>query len=624
MSLLSELKRRNVIRAGLAWLALGWLLVAMSNLLFPALNLPISAVRWLIIGLGVAWVGVLWFAWRYEFTEGGLKRDRGPGGDSPINTRTAHRIDQVTVVLVLAALSLSLLQQFLAPYAREREAAQAAAVAAPAQSPPAPLPPVRTEPADPHSIAVLPFANLSPEANDAYFADGLAEELRNVLARIEGLKVISRSSSFVFRDPGTPSEEIGARLGVANLVEGSVRREGDTVRITVQLIDAGSDRHLWSNTYERQLKDIFQLQQDISQAIADALAATLGVRTVQVAPSTQDLQAYELYLRGRQLFVQRGANLPAARDLLEQAVARDPAFADAWSALAGTWYVWRSYAAEPKGIDTIEQSALAANRALALDPQHAGALAVSARLAAESGQRLGEFDLIARALALEPNNANTWLWKGLGEYEVGHIDAAHQSFVQAQRLDPLSGLNLGWLAITTAQRGDIAAARPMLRQAHTLGWRGPASRALFLLAREGGDDPTEPYLAWLHDDDSLPQAQRDFARGLAPALADPEQWGPMQQRLLAASAERPAREWAILLQIFGLTDAASESALRTDDANNQTLSLIQWMPAFDSFRAHPRFFELAEREGLPAYWRQHGPPDGCTLIESPPSLECRR
>lgn len=623
MQLLDELKRRNVIRAGLAWLALGWLLVAMSNLLFPALNMPITAVRWLIAGLLLAWVFILWFSWRYELTDQGLQVDRGPGRENPRNARTAHRIDQVTVVLVLAALSLSLLHQFLAPYALERDAAQVGAQgAAPAATPAAPA--IRAEPANPHSIAVLPFANLSPEAGDAYFADGLAEELRNVLARIEGLKVISRSSSFAFRDGGTPSQEIGARLGVANLVEGSVRREGDMVRITVQLIDADSDRHLWSNTYERQLEDIFELQQDISQAIADALAATLGVRTVRVAPSTRDLQAYELYLRGRQLFVQRGANLPAARDLLEQAVQRDPDFADAWSALAGTWYVWRSYAAEPPDVDTLAQSARAAERALALDPQHAGALAVSARLASENGQHLREHDLIARALALEPNNANTWLWKGLGEYEVGHADAAHQSFLQAQRLDPLSGLNLGWLAITTAHRGDVEAAVPMLQQAHALGWRGPASRALFLLARDRGEDPTEPYLAWLHDDDSLPPALRELAREQAPALADPEQLAATQQRLMAVDGDHPAQEWAIVLQIFGLTDAALESALRPQGTNSQALALIQWMAAFDSFRAHPRFLELAERDGLLAFWRQHGPPDGCTLRASPTSLECAR
>ncbi|WP_146908500.1 hypothetical protein [Arenimonas daejeonensis] len=459
MSPIADPRLRSALRAGLAWLALTWLLAAIANLLFPAVGLPLTAVRWLLAAMGIGLVIVLALAY-----------SRGTRRFSDDDAaRTAHRIDQATVVLVLAALSLSLLHQFLQPYADRKDVAVAPVEA------PVPAPAQPTIPIDPHSIAVLPFANLSPDPDDAYFADGLAEELRNVLARIDGLKVTSRSSSFQFRDGATSAAEIAARLGVAHLLEGSVRRQDQDVRITVQLVDAVSERQLWSNTYERGLGDIFGVQQEISQAVADALADSLGVREVQVAPSTQDLQAYEMFLRGRQLFVQRGANLPAARGLLEDAVGRDPRFVDAWAALAGTWYVWRSYAPEPEGVDTFAQAEAAAAKALALDPEHAAALAVAARIAADRGDRLREAELIGRSLALAPNDANTRFWKGLGQYEAGHVEAAHASFLQARQLDPLSGLHIGWVGITTPVIAP-AAPRCCRKRMHSAGVGRPAGR----------------------------------------------------------------------------------------------------------------------------------------------------
>jgi TolB-like protein len=601
-------RTRHVIRAGLAWLALAWLTAAIANLLFPALGLPMAALRWLLLGLLAGLVVVVFVAWRNS-------RTALPPADATRRERTAHRLDQATVVLVLAALSLSLLHQFLQPYADRKDAA-AAPVAVPAA---APAPP--TLPVDPHSIAVLPFANLSPAPDDAYFADGLAEELRNVIARIDGLKVTSRSSSFQFRDGATGAGEIAARLGVAYLLEGSVRRQDEDVRITVQLVDAVSERQMWSNTYERGLGDIFGVQQEISQAVADALADSLGVREVQVAPSTQDLPAYEMYLRGRQLFVQRGANLPAARGLLEQAVARDPRFTDAWAALAGTWYVWRSYAPEPEGVDTFTQAETTAAKALALDPEHAAALAVAARIAADRGDRLREAELIGRALALAPNDANTRLWKGLGQYEAGHVAAAHASFLQARQLDPLSGLHIGWVGITTS--GDRVRSTALLQEAHALGWRGPASRSLLLTALAAGDDPRVAYEAWLHDDETLPVRQRAFARSLAPALSDAAGMDSARQRLRAAVAADPGLDWIVLLQLFGLTDEAMDAALQPGQRDKQTLRLNLWHDAFAGFRAHPRFGEWAQREGLPDYWLRYGPPDGCRVGEPPaPLLAC--
>ncbi len=614
---LRELKRRGVVRAVLAWLALSWLLVAMCALLYPALGLPLAALRWLILALTVGVLPITVLAWRYERTADGWRRHLAADDPNPLREVTARRIDLAIMVMVLAALSLTVLRQFIDSVARPPEpAVPVAEVAAPAERP--------RRHADPHSLAVLPFASLSANPGDAYFGDGLAEELLIVLSRIDGLKVTSRTSSFSLRGESLDTFEIGQRLDVAYVIEGTVRREADQVRISVQLVKADDGFHVWSQSYDAQLRDIFKLQEDISQAIADALAVTLGVRQVTVAPATTDMQAYERYLRGRQLFTQRGANLAAARDLLQQAVEIDPQFADAWAALAGTWYVWRSYAGAPQGVDTTARAEEAAARALAINPQHPGALSVSARLAADRGDRRRHAELIAQALAIEPNNANTWLWQGLGQFEVGHLRAAHASFVQAQQLDPLSGLQIGWLGITTHLLGDGPAGEAMLQQAHALGWRGPASRSLFLLARSAAQPEAfrQGYLDWLHDDDSMPAAQRELARSLAPALVDADQLANARRQLLEASRAEPALEWTLLLQLFGLTQEAIESAQHDETMRLQVL-LTLWYPLFREFRQHPDFLLMADRHGLTAYWESNGPPDHCRIGDGVPRhLEC--
>jgi adenylate cyclase len=618
MSSFARLRRRHVLRVALAWLALTWLLVAMANMLFPALQVPLAAVRWLLGGLLLALPFAMLWAW-LRLPEVGATEGSG-GGDAPDpGTRLAQRLDQTTLVLVLGALSLSLLHQFIR---------NQAPVPMPDPDPAptvirAPRPPLDI---DPHSIAVLPFGNLSPDADEAYFADGLSEELLNVLARVPGLKVTSRSSSFVFRDSDAGAREIAARLGVAYLLSGSVRRQGEDVRISAQLTAAGEDRQVWANAYDRRLADIFAVQEDIAQAIADALASTLGVRQVEVRPATSDLEAYALYLRGRQLFAQRGANLPAARELLERAVARDPRFADAWAVLASTWYVWVSYAAEPPGEDTERNAAEAADKALALVPGHPGALAVQARLAVEAGNPLLGRERIAQALAREPNNANTWLWQGLGLFEVGHVEAAQASFREARRLDPLSGLTIGWSGIGIALRGDRARGEALLRQAHEMGWRGPASRSLFLLAdgEPGHPERARRYLDWLHDDETLAIAQRELGRELVDALSDPGKLEAAQSALRAAVQAAPHQEWIVLLDVFGLTDEALALSLDPPGNARLPLRLSLWYPRFERFRAHPKFTALAEARGLLDYWREHGPPDGCRFEgpERSGALQC--
>jgi adenylate cyclase len=627
MSLFSELKRRNVWRAGLAWLALSWLLIAIADLLFPAFGFPDVVVRWLIIGLGLALFPVMLFAWLFELTPEGLRRDPGPEGEHPENARAARRTDQVTIVLLLLAVGFSAVKQFVLPQRVAPPVEIPAAAPVPPAAPAQPMPPAPPGPVDPRSIAVLPFANLSPDPANAYLADGMAEEILNVLARVEGLRVASRTSSFSLRDQRLSVREMGRQLGVAHVLDGSVRRQDDQLRITAQLVRAADDQQLWSGSFDRRLTDIFTLQEEMAQAIADALADTLGVRTVEVRRATADLQAYELYLRGRQLFALRGANLPAARELLEQAVERDARFAEAWAALAGAWLVLPSYFADVASEDAAARSRAAAARALEILPDQPEALAVSSRLAAERGERLEAADLMRRALEQDPNNANTWMWHGLNWLEAGHVNAARSAFEHANQLDPLSGIHFGWIGATQVIAGEVETAEQNLKRAHALGWRGPASAWLLkqALVQGPGEVAARRYQDWLRDDGRIADAHRETHERVAPAMSDPAQREAARAVVNAAARTWPDTEWTQLYLFIGRADDAIGEALRRKPSLGQILLLMSWSAVDRPFREHPRFMELAEREGLIAFWDRYGDPDHCRRVEgSSPRLECER
>lgn len=618
----SELKRRNVFRAGLAWLALSWLSIEIAARLFPALGLPDAAIRWLIIGCALAVFPVMLFAWLFQLTPEGLERDRGPQSETPENARSARRTDQLIIVLLLLALASSAVSHFVLP---EREAPPPAAVTPVERGPLRPMAPAG--PVDPRSVAVLPFDSLSPDGGDDWFALGMAEELLNVLARVEGLRVSSRTSSFAFLGSTLGTREIARRLGVAQVVDGSVHRVGDRIRISAQLTEAATDTVLWTARYEREFSDVFTLQEEIAQAVADALADSLGVRQVRVQAPTTDLEAYERYLRGRQLFAQRGSALPGARRLLSEAVERDPDFAGAWATLAGAWYVSPSYSQEIDAREALRRAGESTDRALALDPNEATALAVQARLATERGDRLAAATLIERALALAPNDANTWVWQGLGQLEAGQVNAARESFERARSLDPLSGLAVGWVGVTTALQGDVPAGTALLREARDLGWLGPARFSLLKLAlAEGpGEEAARRFHDWVREDPRISEALRPVHLAIEPAFRDPAARDEAIRALHESAAIAPNYSWASVLLMLGAHEAALEEALSDKDQSGWIFLLNLWFPQDQAFREQPGLMALAERHGLVEFWRVHGDPDHCQVVDAPVRrLECER
>ena len=315
MSLFDELKRRKVFKVGAAYLVVAWLAVQAASIGFPAFDAPPWALRIFILIALLGFPIAVVMAWVFDVTPEGVK--------VAADTSGSKRLFAAAALLIVLALGWYFYGQ---PSFRKGDVAT----------------PVI---ADRNSIAVLPFANMSGKSDQDYFSDGMTEELLNVLAKVPQLKVVARTSVFQFKGKGGDIREIGRKLGVTNIVEGSVRRDGQEVRITAQLVRVADGFHIWSETYDRKLEKVFALQDEIARRIGDALKLSLGVSAPVAARAPIDPEAYDEYLKGRALLRQR-TDLPSAIAHLKAAVAKAPEFAAGWSSLSLTYEVSFWYTAQ--------------------------------------------------------------------------------------------------------------------------------------------------------------------------------------------------------------------------------------------------------------------------------------
>lgn len=333
---------------------------------------------------------------------------------------------------------------------------------------------ISTLPEGPYAIAVMPFVDLSANGNQEYFGDGISEEILNVLTAVDDLDVTSRTTAFSLKGQNLSVPEIASRLNVNYIVEGSVRSSGNRIRITAQLIDARNDNHLWSENYDRELTDIFDIQDDISQQIADALRVELMGGTVGSVAPTSNMEAYALYLQGHQLFLNRGTvgaennidNIERAVGLLSQAVELDPEFADAWADLATSYIVMPSYYdPEYSSVRVVPLATEAADKAIAINPELSQAWAVRSLV----NLSLLDFDssreAILRATALNQNNATAWLWQGLHFAAVGDQDKALEAIEVALELAPNVPINHSARGMFYHAKGNVESAVPSMDHA---------------------------------------------------------------------------------------------------------------------------------------------------------------
>jgi len=594
MAFFAELKRRRVGKVALAYGAVAWGVTEASSVVFPALHVPEWAMTFVVVFLLVGFPISMILAWVFDVGPQGIHRTE-PLPQMPPSAQVRLRAAYaVAVIVCMAALGYVLYERGLG----------------------------RAQAGEPRrSVAVMPFTNLSGDPSKEYFSDGMSEELLNLLARVPGLQVAARTSSFAYKGREVDVREIGRELGVETVLEGSVRQAGDQVRITAQLIDTGTGFHVWSETYDRKLADIFQVQDEIAKAIVDSLRIELAPAEQQATQRqqvpTQNVEAYELYLQGRAIWKRRGEeNLKHAIEFYQQAIARDPAFARAHAALASAYVVLPGYTMEADDQEKFFRLAeVSARQALAIDPNIGEAHAVLAQINADRGDLLDAESGFFFAISLEPNEPTPHQWYSILLRKVGRLDAALAQAKKAQELDPTSPILAYNLASMYEAKGEDDAALRYAKLASELGL-GSASHQVELtvaMRRAEWDDARR----FIVQEEGLPPELKATAQEFVDALADPSKRPAMVARLNAVDPKLRKQYQLIgaYLQI-GEVDLAYRIMFQSLDKDH--LAWVHdwdmadaWKPEGQAMRADPRFGELTQRIGMLDYWKQYGFPDRC-------------
>jgi TolB-like protein len=430
----AELKRRHVFKVTAIYGAVSFVVLQVADILLPALGLPTWTITFMVAILLLAFPVALILAWAFEVTPDGVRKTESAdeGEITAIIAEPASRRWLSGVLALLGVVALLASGWWIGSRSSARDAADDGSDTRLDLSEPE---------ADPRpSIAVFPFADMSPGGDQEYFSDGISEELLNVLARVRELKVAARTSAFAFKGQDLTAEQLGDTLRVRYLVEGSVRKSGDQLRITAQLIDTRDGSHLWSESYDRTLDNVFAIQTEIAEAIAAELRVPLGLDDGELLVTpTADLEAYDLYLAGRARMRARGSGVAEAIELYEAAIARDSAWAPAWAGLAEAsatlpWYLPGPYAERPWA-EHLDAAELAAERALALDAGNATAWVALGNVYRERWDWSEAEQTYRKALSLDPDNVEAHQQYAELLAYVGRLDEALVAARRALSLD---------------------------------------------------------------------------------------------------------------------------------------------------------------------------------------------
>ena len=612
MGVIDELQRRKVFKVGATYLVVAWLAVQGASIGFPAFDAPPWALRIFILVALLGFPVAVAMAWSFEVTPQGLKADPDATGGKRV----------YTAVVVLAALALGW-YFYGQPAFRRGDSATPAAnapananIAAPAAvTPAAPIPP--------KSIAVLPFTDLSPGHDQEYFSDGMADELLNALVRVKDLKVAGRTSSFHYRNRNDDLRTVGRALGVANVLEGSVRTQGKRVRITAQLIRTDDDFHVWSQTYDGDLTDIFDLQERIARKITEELSVVLeGEQKTRLVPvATTNPEAYALYLQASAIFNRRdGAHFPDAVAELQRAVALDPTFARAHARLATVCAIAYIYMDLP-GRDALLLEH--ARRAMELDPTlgepHA---ALAQRLATRRDHR-GAWAEFERALALEPGDITANFWFAIEKMQVGYQRAGRAALDRVLVLDPQLPNALFWRGNVYVTDGQLARGDQLLQGAAAAGLPFAGLGQSLIAHARGDDDLARRQLASGLRSlvIALDESTADMlARGVYGSAAEHRMALGWLDRQLASGDPRPNGIYVHLLLRMGEAGRVLQYS-RTPTSNDGSYLSMLWSDVGKPVRSRPEFPQYLREVGLTALWDVQGAPDMCRRV-SPGSYAC--
>jgi TolB-like protein/Tfp pilus assembly protein PilF len=578
----AELKRRNVYKVAIAYAVVAWLLMQVASQIFPFFEIPNWAVRLVVLLLVIGFPVAMILAWAFELTPEGIKRAEDVDLTKSATLRSSHKLLWITAVVAIVAAALFVGGRFNLFHSK-----------------PSPTTGVVSD----KSIAVLPFENLSGDPNNAYFTEGVQEEILTRLAKIADLKVISRTSTQHFKSSPDNLPQIAKQLGVANILEGSVQKVANQVRVNVQLINAESDAHLWAESFDRQLTDVFRIESEIATTIADTLQAKLtgSEKRAIAAQPTENSEAHEFYLKGRYFWNKRTANdLKTAISYFQQAIDKDPNYALAYAGLADSYGLLPDFSAgSPQ--ESFPPARTAATKAIKLDDTLAEAHTSLAHV-------LYLYDLdfdgstreFRRAIELNPNYATAHHWLGVGPLtQSGRFDDAIAECKRAVELDPLSLINNADLGNTysSARRYDEAIEQlrktlemdPGFYYAHwVLGLAFEAKGAL--------DAAIEEYqkARALNDD---PQVLALLGHAYASSGNKAEAVKILEQ-LKELSKQRYVSAYSLAIVYLGLGD--KEEALRWleksyQDRAGYDIGTIKVDPFLDPLRGDPRFEALVEK-----------------------------
>jgi TolB-like protein len=564
-----------------------------------------------ILLLAIGFVPALVFSWIFEITPEGLRRDGEVSATESIAPQTARRLDRMLLVGMAAALAYFAVDKFVLAPARDASTPVAST------SPPAPAP-IDTPAAgvnDAKSIAVLAFADMSADADNEYFSDGVAEEILNALAKIDDLKVAGRTSSFYFKGRNETLAAIGSTLGVAHVLEGSVRKQGDRLRISTKLLRVSDGVEMWSDTFDGTDADIFALQETIAQRVTSQLKVALnaGQQGRLIDSGTASPEAYTLYLRATDIFNRRaGAEFANAIGQTERAVALDPGFARAYSRMAALHALTPEYLGSDLDV-SMETAQKLARRALEIEPEFAEPHAVIGYVQQLQKRFVPARTAFEQALAIDPNDPLSNFWFSTTLVVGGYLATGAAQHDRTLVIDPLLPNALHHRGRLMEWMGDLDGARRLLERARSVGAQNIELPLGQVSQRQGRMD----------------EARAEMSAGIqfwSPGL--PEDTGAI---LAAGILDGPTARAAALTRMQSILDAKPtvvpgivpwalitlgdpEEGLRvvaTFPTSSNLWHAALWSPRGQAARTSPAFPEFARKVGFAALWDQCGPPDLC-------------
>jgi adenylate cyclase len=593
LSLFNELKRRNVFRVGAAYVVVAWLLIQVAETIFPLFDFDGAPARIVVIVLAIGFVPALVFAWAFELTPEGLKKEKDVNRSQSISPHTGKKLDSMIMVVLVLALGYFAFDKFvLTPQHEAAQHQQQVAELEVAHQ--AGRTEALVESYGDKSIAVLPFINMSDDASNEYFSDGVTEEILNLLSKIPELRVTSRSSAFAYKGKEIHVPDVAARLNVAHILEGSVRKANNRVRITAQLIDARTDTHLWSETFDHTLEDIFAVQDEIAMAVSTAMKLTLldGPPTTVVT----DTEAHEYYLQGVHFYNKRTeADYEKAIEYLKKALKKDPDYVPAWRTLSSTYMIRASSGFMPydKGYALAREGTV---QALRVDPDNYTTHLLCGWIA-----MMYEHDYAAaavhyrRALELQPNDSGTLSNSAAFAWVIGRPKDSIVLFRRSTKLDPANPIPYANLAQLYNSLGELDEAEYAARKALELNpdvYSAPSQLAITSLLR-GEPEHALALVAGI---------RLDMLEGVVRAIALYELGNNDESnRVLQALIDDYADQWAYFIAMVHAWRNEDDQAFQWLDRaidEDQNLDALKTEVFFKNLYEQPRWEETLTKAGL--------------------------